>query len=376
MSEQSLLEELFPEASDYIQPHYTTRNPYPKLDLPSNMSLINRYPVDRKKTKRERYVENFQSNSENITALQLVNCSTELTEMDFRRLVPKGKHIDSWAAGGEFIRVIPGRDPLSLERLPFYFLVFRSPQSALAYQKNASRLHKLSQLHQPNSIMSALPPPKGFLEDGEDIGQVTASYTLQPTGMPLALHMVMQPYNPSLRTLLEQGGYKPVVPSISPTTKKPLFKVLMQIDGYEPLPADLYRLIRQHAYIRGITWPLHNAEKGISRLRDLVDLRAKFLPVASQNPRSTNLSKYNNTDPSSSFLAHADRGAGGADARQINQMIMNRVYNRWIVEFEEEEAAKRFARMWHRRPLPLTKSGTFLWKELDGVRMCNTEFLW
>jgi hypothetical protein len=62
----------------------------------------------------------------------------------------------------------------------------------------------------------------------------------------------------------------------------------------------------------------------------------------------------------------------------MNQLIMNRVYNRWILEFEEEDAARRFATMWHRKvlPDPVKNSRNTAWRETEETRICNAEFLW
>jgi len=376
MSERSLLDELFPESSSYIQPHYTGRNPYPKLDLPSSVPLVRRELLDQPLSEQEKVAQSFYRSSENITALQLLHCSTELAEADFRRLIPKGRHIEGWTRDGEFTKVIPGRDPITLERLPFYYLLFKSPQSAVSYQKNASRLHKLSQLHQPSSIMSPISPPKGFLEEGEDINLATSSYLLKPPGVPLNLNMVMQPYNASLRALIEQGGYRPIVP-FTGDSGKPLYKVLMHIEGYEPSQKDLYQLLAQEGHTRGIQWPFHNEHAGIRRLRDISDLRARLLPVSSANPRAANADRHRSAedDPSLSFLKLSSEE--GENAAQINQMVMNRVYNRWIVEFDDEEAAKRFARLWNRRVLPVSRNAKHVtWRDTEERRMCNTEYLW
>ncbi|KAF2687150.1 hypothetical protein K458DRAFT_333298 [Lentithecium fluviatile CBS 122367] len=375
MSEQSLLDELFPESSSYIQPHYSGRDTYPKLDLPSAVPVIKRHPYDRQKSGRETLVESFSRGREQITALQLLHCSTELVESDFRRLIPKGKHIEGWLRDGEFMKVIPGRDPLNLERLPFYYLLFKSPESALAYQKNAVRLHKLSQLHQPSSIMSPIPPPKGFLEEGEDINLATSSFLLKPTGLPLSLNMVMQPYNARLRALMEQGGYKPIVPSTG-ANGKPIYKVLMHIEGYEPSQMDLCQLLTQEGYGRGIQWPFHKGFSGIQRLRDVIDIRAKLLPVSSANPRAARSERHRSTEDDTS-LGFLTLSGEGEKATQINQMVMNRVYNRWMIEFEDEEAARRFARLWNRRVLPISRNVHFAsWRDTEERRMCNAEYLW
>jgi hypothetical protein len=373
-TEQSLWEELFPESINYVQPHYTGRSPYPKLEPPSSVDpIIRREEYDQPLSEQEQSAQTFQRSGERITVLQLLYCSMELTDADFRRVIPKGKHVEGWLRDGDFIKVVPGRDPISLERLPFYYLLFNTPASALAYQKNASRLHKLSRLHQPSSIMSPIPPPKGFLEEGEDINAATSSFLLAPTSAPLLLQMVMQPYNPHLRTLVEQGGYAPIV-SNSSVGGKAIYKVLMHIEGYESSKIDFYQLLAQESYTRGIQWPFHNEQAGIHRLRDISNLRAKFLPVSSANPRAASHDRRRSTEDDAALEIFSQREENAAD---VNEMVMNQVYNRWIIDFDDEEAAKRFARLWNRRVLPINKSARHVsWRETEERRMCNTEYLW
>ncbi|KAJ4349860.1 uncharacterized protein N0V89_008479 [Didymosphaeria variabile] len=384
-SEQSLLDELFPEASNYIQPHYSERNPYPKLNLPRSAPIVRRYAPKEKLSNREKYIQAFQRSAENMTTLQLLHCSTELTEADFRNLVPKGRHIEGWARDDDFRQVIPGRDPLSLERLPFYYLIFKNPEAALRYQSNAVRLHKLSKLHGPDSSLSAIPPPPGLLENGEDINAALSSYLLTPTSQNLQLNMVMQPYNPALARLIEEGGYAPIVRSTNPAGTQ-VHKVLFYIEGYEPSPYDLYQIFMQDASSRGFVWPFLHEHLSIHRLRDIVDLKTRFLPVSANNPRASSKAKrklieMKDYDPYASFLSTKEGSesddAEGQDAKIINQIIMNRVYNRWIVEFSEEAGARRFARLWHRKVLPMQDSVLHrTWRDVEEVRMCNAEYLW
>ncbi|KAL1610308.1 hypothetical protein SLS60_001974 [Paraconiothyrium brasiliense] len=385
-SEQSLLDELFPEASNYIQPHYGKRNPYPKLNPPNAAPIVRRYTPPREKlSSREKYIQAFQRSAEKMTTLQLLHCSTELTDADFRRLEPKGRHIEGWVRDDDFHQVIPGRDPLSLERLPFYYLIFKNPEAALRYQSNAMRLHKLSKLHGPDSSLSAIPPPPGLLENGEDINTALSSYLLTPTSQNLQLNMVVQPYNPALARLIEEGGYAPIVPSTNSAGTQ-IHKVLFYVEGYEPSPYDLYQIFMQDASSRGFAWPFLHEHLSIHRLRDIVDLKTRFRSVSANNPRASSVAKrklmdLKDHDPYASFLSAKEGGesddAEGQDAKTINQIIMNRVYNRWIVEFSEEAGARRFARLWHRKVLPMQDSVLHrTWRDVEEVRMCNAEYLW
>jgi hypothetical protein len=382
VSEHSLFEELFPEAT--VSPPVRTaenREHVPKLNLPEPSNLIRQKPTDSPKNVKDQVVQSFVKRGEDITALQLEHCSTELTEFDFRRLIIKGKHIDAWNSDGAFYKVIPGRDPLSLERLPFYYLLFRSPEAAHAYQKNAGRLHKLAALHQPSNIFSAIPPPKGFLEDGEDIDAITSSYVLKPTGHSFSLRTVMQPYHPALGALFKQGGYKPIVPDTD-NKRNRIHKVLMHIEGYEPSLSDLFKILRQDAWRKSMLLPLRNeSSSSIHRLRDVINLKTHLLPIATTNPRAydhrelsgnSGNTKLEFDDPNIAHFMKSD----SENPQDINQIVMNRVYNRWILEFDDEDEARRFAIAWHRRPLPNVGSNERTWKDYEEVRICNCELLW
>ncbi|KAL5118017.1 hypothetical protein ACEQ8H_004001 [Pleosporales sp. CAS-2024a] len=377
VSDQSLLEELFPEASTATPIRQTdSMERLPKLELPGSTTIFSRDLGDRPKTRREEVIEALQKSGESITVLQLENCSTELTEQDFRHLIPKGAHIDVWNRLGAYYKVIPGRNPLSLERLPFYYLLFKSPESAHEYQKNAARLHKLAALHQPLSLFSAIPAPKGFLEDGEDINTVTSLYLLRPTGSSFALRTLMQPYHPLLRTLFQQGGYKPIVPQTD-GKGDPIYRVLMHIEGYEPSALELFKTLRQDAFNKGIPFPLRNeSSSSVHRLRDLINLKMRTIPVSvsTGNPRAYD--KFEFEDPSIAYYMRSDRTAEEENAKEVSQLAMNRVYNRWILDFDNEDEARRFAITWHRRVLPDFAKNEKTWKDYEQVRICNAELLW
>jgi hypothetical protein len=383
---QSLFEELFPEAvvSPPVRPAEEKQS-VQKLSLPEPDNRIRLKPTNLPKTPKDQIVQSFVKRGETITALQLEHCSTELTEFDFRRLVAKGKHIETWNSDHAFYKVIPGRDPLSLERLPFYYLLFRSSEAAHAYQKNAGRLHKLTALHQPSNIFSAIPPPKGFLEDGEDIEALTSSYLLRPTGHSFSLRMVMQPYHPALSALFKQGGYVPIVPNTDDRRNR-IHKVLMHIEGYEPSLSDLFRILRTDAYNKSMSLTLRNeSSSSIHRLRDLINLKTNLSPLAATNPRAYDNKELSNKssnmklefeDPNIAYLMKSDGSGEGENPQEINQIVMNRVYNRWILDFDDEDEAKRFVVAWHRRPLPDLVSGGLTWREHEETRTCNCELLW
>ncbi|KAH7401017.1 hypothetical protein DE146DRAFT_735981 [Phaeosphaeria sp. MPI-PUGE-AT-0046c] len=389
-SEQSLLDELFPEANAPVSPEpVKDRDQYPKLEPPSSERLIRPETVGPPKGAKQQMVESFLRSGEDITVLQLQHCSTELTESDFRRLIPKGKHIEAWNRDGAYYKVIPGRNPISLERLPFYYILFKSPESAYAYQNNVTRLHKLAALHQPTNIFSAIPAPRGFLEDGEDVDAVTSSYLLRPTEHAPAIRTLMQPYHPGLRSLFTQGGYTPIMPDADDKRNR-IYKVLMHIEGYEPSFSDLFTVFRRDAASRGLPLPLRNESiTSLHRLRDLVNLKTHVIPIATTNPRAYDTArseavdgsasidtKIDYDDPNIAYFMKNDEPLDRNNAKEINQIIMNQVYNRWILEFDDEDEARRFAIAWHRRALPELSKTERTWKDYEEARMCNTELLW
>lgn len=389
-TEQSLLEELFPEANaPALAEPIEDANKYPKLDPPSSDQLVRPKTVGSPKGTKQQMVDSFVRSGEDITVLQLQHCSTELTEFDFRRLIPKGQHIEAWNRDSAYYKVIPGRNPISLERLPFYYILFKSAESAYAYQNNVTRLHKLAALHQPSNIFSAIPAPRGFLEDGEDIDAITSSYLLRPTEHAPAIRTLMQPYHPGLRFLFTQGGYTPIMPDVDEKRNR-IYKVLMHIEGYEPSFSDLFTMFRRDAASRGLPLPLRNESiTSLHRLRDLVNLKTHVLPVSTANPRAydnvragvtagpvSTETRIDYDDPNIAYFMKNDEPGDHNNAKEISQVMMNQVYNRWILDFDDEDEARRFAIGWHRRALPELSKTERTWKDYEESRMCNAELLW
>ena len=126
----------------------------------------------------------------------------------------------------------------------------------------------------------------------------------------------------------------------------------------------------------------------VRRLRDIINVQGRLQALSSISPRAMNLDKQRQrskgadellADPMLDIL-NADLSAvagdddTGASKTSMSQLIMNRLYNRWIVEFSDEDGARRFARIWNRRVLPLPKVAS--WRATEEARMVNAEFLW
>lgn len=312
----------------------------PKLGLPDHIQPFEHLP-DRN-TDRRKSTEASKQGSDNVTVLKIEHCSTALNEADFRRLVPQGKHIEGWVQDGDIAQVIPGRDPLTLARLPFYWLVFPTHDGAVAYYMHVHRVHSLARVHTPRSIFSAVPPPPGLIEDGEELHTLIQNYSLYPPTLDLSLSIVKPPYDPLVHTVIEQGGYWPIVDNKGKRSPK----VLLWIEGHEPSQFSLYNSMHQDGVQRGLTWGIVGGQHGVKKVADLMN--AKRRSRTSRN---------------------------GSEEPEILQETIGRMYNRWVIEFQDESMARRFARAWNGRPLPI--GGDNLgWRNDAAERICSTEALW
>ena len=353
-----LAAELFPDLQPQAQPREVGR-----LALPDGPDAVAADP-GRRRTGPESGAR--AARQQKAAVLALSYCSTELSEADFRQLLPRGKHIESWVADGEFYRIIPGRDPLTLERQPFYMLLFQSARAALAYQANAVRLHRLAQLYHPSSAMSAILAPERFLQD-EDPETAWRAFNLVPPEQPLHLELVDAPHNAIVSDLIQRGGYHPVVSDPEDTVPR----VLLHLDGVELAPAQLHDLIYRDGQRRMLPWPLRGDRTGVRRLRDLVDVTLTKYPYTAQPADAIS---------ETAFAAENSRNSLG-EMKLGPQTRLRHVYNRWIIEFEDTSSAQRFVRAWNQRLLrkdgeawddPGTTSASFG----DPFNKCYAELLW
>jgi hypothetical protein len=385
------LEELFPETVATTHLTTTDSRSIPKLNPPNTSAkaksrqkepktLIHKFPsgstLERKVATSPQsqatpgsYSDNLEALAANrnitpvsdtTTVLLLSHASTSLTPADFHRLVPRGAHIPEWTTSstGGIARIVPGRDPASLARLPHYHLFFASPGAALAYQKNAGRIHKLAAMHTPRSVFDAIPPPPGFLEDGEDIDELVKSFALVPPSLPMKLNVVPPPFSAFLKGLVKEGGYRGVVGKDGEVGKR----VLLELGGRDVGRRVLYNAIKQDGFRRGILWSMVGGLRGVMSLADIVGIDKMAQRVESTGTYGLDISvndtftdTFSNTENySMEFVPRFDNGmrAGGVgpemedeEARRSLYVLRKKVQHRYVVEFEDEGMARRFARI-------------------------------
>ena len=105
----SLFEELFPEES-YKQPTRRIEHDVPRMPLPLMEKDIPSSEAGTRADQRpageqaDAAVENHDHWQWDLTALVLKNASRSLTESDFRRIAPRGQHIQDWRGPGDILK--------------------------------------------------------------------------------------------------------------------------------------------------------------------------------------------------------------------------------------------------------------------------------
>ncbi|KAI9873839.1 MAG: hypothetical protein M1830_010545 [Pleopsidium flavum] len=356
----SLLEELFPETSKPPSPTSTppSRNrhspddPIPPLPLSPDLSDTTSFPLPQPSQhgiprRRSGRIGNSAEalQRKETTILILRNASRALDESDFKRIVPRGKHIEGWVGRGDFVKVIPIRDPVTMHAVGHYMLLFPSPASAHAYQEHLVHLHRTARTHTPRSVQSPIAPPPGYLVEGEDVYQLLQEYALVPASQRLSLKVLVPPYSTMVRSVVEKGGYGPVVDGEGEGRDK----VLFWVDGFRPSMFLLREVIARDGRDRGLGWELGGG--GITKLVEA--------PVAAA---------------AAAAASGADVEGGGEDEGEgESSRQTRRVAGRWVIRFKDEAEARRFVRSWHRRPFPLHRDSAVYG---EPPPLANAEFLW
>ncbi|KAK5161558.1 hypothetical protein LTR04_004191 [Oleoguttula sp. CCFEE 6159] len=345
----SLLEELFPEEAkrkaDEAQQNSERQVPRLPLDRTKPPTSEPAWTVPQQDTIPEGrdYLD-----EPDTTVLVLRNASKALTENDFRRVVPKGKHIEGWnLEQGDIEKIIPGRDPVTLDRMNYYYLIFVSPISASAYQTHVTKLHNLAQRHTSTSLTSPIPPPPGrHDDDDEDLHSLLQSYALIPPSQTIELRMLMKPLTPGVQSVVGLGGYR----LLADKTRKPNQEVLLSFEGLQPTAFEIRDAFNKDGRDRGLLW-FGNEASAVTKVE------APKKPVNEEEEEGS-------------------PEWGGDELVKVDQQRHNSnrlLANRWVIEFKSDAEAKRFVRSWHRRPFPsrLYTAGTS-----DTPPTINAELLW
>ncbi|KAL8678523.1 MAG: hypothetical protein Q9186_005131 [Xanthomendoza sp. 1 TL-2023] len=220
----SLFDELFSEEKEQLQATAADPGPHerhiPRLPL-SDIDHLDPYPPPGgspkgPSNKLTEAAAHGAVKQWNPAVLVLNRASKSLTDADFRRIAPKGRHIEEWTGPGDILKgadlrktriqtsdreltrlaltVIPGRDTTTFQQTNSYFLLFPNPAYARTYQNYVTKLHRMAQTHTPTSLQSPLPPPSGTILEGEDLHTLLQEYSLCASSQRISILSMFAPF--------------------------------------------------------------------------------------------------------------------------------------------------------------------------------------
>ena len=378
----SLYEELFPQEAANERAKKPTKDVEPQaMPRLRRLELQHEGPDE---TARPKEIAQTALTSafrvDNAAILCLSAASDSLSESDFRRIAPKGKHIKDWNGPGDILKVFPGRNPSTLTRNSQYFLVFSNPANARVYQHHILRLHRISKAYTPTSIESPTPPQprrrptrlnpaitrsdeaEGIPDLGlvheragheqEDTHAQLRDFALCPPSQPLRLKIIQAPFGTSIRKLMHDGGYGLITRGGPHGEDRTGRAVLFWIDGPpSPNTRSVEQAIGADGIERGMPW---GAQVEVLEEKELLlQLQQGARHQREQEQEQNNEEEEHELDE--------------IEEREFRNEMRGRV-RRWILTFGEADQARRFARRWHRRVFPMLGGS-------EEMRAC-VEVLW
>lgn len=204
------------------------------------------------------------------------------------------------------------------------------------------RLHLISRTYTPTSLLSPLPPPPGYLKDGEDLHALMQAFTLIPSSQQhMSIRMLRKPFKPTIQRIVTEGNY----PAIVECQRKSEDLVLLSLDKGHVGIYELRSEIARDGNLRNLRWNLLPEKDDIVRLEG-----GKVLP-----------DEGDWTGPDlQQDLDRKQKGRGQP--------------TRFILSFTDNQEARRFVRSWHRRPFPLRPGPQYPKDEEPPI--VNAELLW
>jgi len=287
-----------------------------------------------------------------LTVLVLSRASRYLTEYDFRRLVPSGRHIEGWTNKGEILQVICGRERNTMVPNGVYFLLFESPDAAQTYKTHVSRLHRQSASYGPTAL--TIPPPPELDDKGNPANGSLQVYTLMPASQDLHIRLVQQPFSPIVRRLVEQAGYDQLLRG-----RRSEYEVLVSLDGFQPTLYGFRGAVLEDGKERGLLWATHGAYGGFREMW----MPAERKPKAERRRSAFAVPKEEVEEEEVEREVQPD---------EVDAEAGERKQRRFIVSFVARDEADRFVMHWHRRDISRMIADL---PPYDRT-IANAEFIW
>ncbi|KAH8681460.1 hypothetical protein BX600DRAFT_446590 [Xylariales sp. PMI_506] len=379
------------EPSDHVA-HTSTPNSSKAVTAPSG--VVSYYHND------NRWLASTDpSHPDNTRTMLVVSAvSKYLEEADFYRLgASRARHLEGWVSG--ITRVVPARDPDTLEPLGHYYVLFETAAAASAWREEVRRLWNLAKEQRapplvPSSASLPQPPSSSFgrltgaagapqpslPERSRDLRADVESFTLVQPSQRWDIREVK--YTAAEQALERAGSIVDQLARKAGTR----FLVLVKVDGGRFATETLRAAIRADGAERNLAWRVKNLEGragvdpgaimpfGRSGLKS--QDHASIEESLRQQGISSSSSVNNISGPSAGEVAEGQRSSSenNHDSSVAGEY---RRYARFIVPFFDEAEARRFVRHWHRRQLTLAVGGEVAeaaaWEE---TRMLNVTLLW
>ena len=393
-----LYEQLFGPSSEEQEARSGREEEVPRIPLETPVAsrraviadaLQDVYDVPTKSNYQKTIEAEIERDGPGVSVLVLRNASKNLAEEDFRRLIPQGSHLEGWTLEqGDILKVIPGRDPVTLERRNFYYLLFSSALGAFSYQGHATRVHKIVASHTPSSILSPIMPPPGIMFNDLDANAAIQSFSLVAPNGTLDLRQLRPPLTPLMRAIVRNRGY----PFINARNDRMPFEARLTMEGPQLHESAIRHLFMLSGRRRDLSW------SGNDRTMPVV---TKWVPPE-MGPRNGRLSGMSHKREAREWserqefheLKEAERdvaealepGMVGDGATQTSDKAdidflesqgdktwQEKEQRTYIVGFPTERAMQSFVHYWHRRPM-LTEGFEHLDSDLPAI--ANVEALW
>ncbi|GAW21580.1 hypothetical protein ANO14919_111030 [Xylariales sp. No.14919] len=309
--------------------------------------------------------------------------SKSLLESDFLRLGVKGKHVDGWVGG--ILKVIPARDPDTLELKGHYFILFDTHEAAVAYKDRLEQLWKLGKeyvpgAHHARGHMLQQPLPRGLrrTETGEDVADLIRSFTLVSPSQSCHVQLSRMS-SAKIAELYFEGGFVDQLAARAGSK----FLVQVRIDGGRLTLDTLRRAIKDDGKRRNLAWRVTDLDNGILPFGKSILKARDRVPVDSMkgtfgyNGSSLGLKDEDGHyhSEASGDVSRKDMAATIYEAEESNERL--RQYPRFIIPFMDGAEAHRFVQNWHRCKLKLWLGGGApgepSWEE---SRVVNATVLW
>jgi len=376
--ELSLMEQLFPEETRQEEKgRRKAEREIPRLPLDSSNPDSLRHDSrtgDGKRTYAFRQLGKDLGRQEVETrVLVLRNASLNLMEVDFKRLIPQGRHIEGWTLEqGDIVKVIPGRDLATLEQQNYYYLLFSSALSAFTYQGHASKISRLVQTQMPSSVASPIPPPPGYMIEGMDAHFAIESFALLPASQNIDLRRLKPPLAPIMELIVKHKGY----PSIVNRRDKMPYEVRLTFDGPQLQVGRIRHILYTSGKAHALCW---------SGGKEIVPKITKWVPTKTHSPMDHNslgakaaVAKTKNQGDEAEPLALDLEKTWHSTQLDSGGNIPHRRTARdvYVLGFYSEGAAQRFVAFWHRRPMESKQKNNEMDEEGDLPPIANVELLW